>query len=186
MSGPVMETARLRLREMQDSDAAFILELLNDPGFLENIGDKGVRTLDDAVAYMRNGPVASYAANGFGLYTVELRGSDAAIGICGLVRRETLPHADIGYAFLPQHRGHGYAVEAARATLDYGHREFLLDPILAIVSVGNDSSMRVLNRIGLQQTGLISLAENAPEVAMFSTLPARAPQQPDRGSAVPI
>jgi RimJ/RimL family protein N-acetyltransferase len=170
MSGTlILETERLRLREIVESDAPFILELLNDPAFVANIGDKGVRTVDDAVAYIQNGPRASYEANGFGLFTVELRGSETAIGMCGLVRRDTLPHVDIGYAFLPQHCGQGYAVEAARATLEYGQREFLLDPILAIVSVGNDASMRLLNKIGLQHTGLNKLADDAPYVALFST-----------------
>lgn len=154
---------------MEEADAAFILALLNDPAFVANIGDKGVRTMEDASAYIREGPVASYAANGFGLFLVELCSDAVPVGMCGLIRRDTLPHVDIGYAFLPEYCGRGYAVEAARATLALGQREFMLDPILAIVSPDNEPSMKLLNKIGLQQTGLIKLAENAPDVALFST-----------------
>jgi RimJ/RimL family protein N-acetyltransferase len=169
MAGPVIVTERLVLRELVETDAEFILDLLNDPDFLLHIGDKGVRTLDDARAYIRNGPVASYAANGHGLYHVSLKDGGVAVGICGLVRRPTLPDADIGYAFLPSHRGLGYAKEAARATLRYATATLGLQSVLAIVSPGNDTSIRLLRNIGMIEKGRTVLDGATDEVLVFSS-----------------
>ncbi|MGH8028873.1 MAG: GNAT family N-acetyltransferase, partial [Arenimonas sp.] len=110
-------TARLRLRLLAEGDADFALELLNDAGFLAHIGDKGVRTREDARAYLCNGPLASYAAHGFGLWGVEPREGGALLGMCGLLQRDWLDAPDLGYAFLPAARGRGIAREAAEATL---------------------------------------------------------------------
>src|SRR4051812_3493153 len=118
--GTVLETKRLRLRRLFPADAPFILRLLNEPSWLRFIGDRGVRTLDDARNYIVNGPQQMYHSAGFGLFLVELRESCLAIGMCGLLRRATLPDVDIGFAFLPEHWGQGYAFEAAQATLRYG------------------------------------------------------------------
>src|SRR5690606_38235364 len=101
----VLETQRLVLRRLSAADAPFVLELLNDPAWLEHIGDRGVRTLDDARAYLAAGPVAMYAEHGFGLYLVEVREDGAPAGICGLVRRDFLDDVDLGFAFLPRYRG---------------------------------------------------------------------------------
>src|SRR6187549_3783400 len=115
----VLETERLCLQHLTADDQAFILKLLNEPGFLQNIGDRGVRSLEDAVGYIEKGPRTSYAKNGFGLYRVSLKESGEAIGMCGLIKRDTLPDVDIGYAFLPRYWGNGYALEAAEATMAY-------------------------------------------------------------------
>ena len=117
---PVLETERLRLFELSEhapGDTAFVLEMLNDPDFLRYIGDRGVHSLAQAVDYLRDGPVASYRLNGFGLYRVERREDGAAVGMCGLIKRPPLAHPDLGYALLPRFRGHGYVAEAARAVL---------------------------------------------------------------------
>src|ERR1043166_3210050 len=111
----VLETDRLLLRWLNDDDAPFILELLNDPSFIRFIGDKGVRTLDDARNYILNGPVASYEKFGYGLYATELKDGSVPIGMCGILKRDTLPHPDIGFAFLPRYWNKGYAFESAAA-----------------------------------------------------------------------
>lgn len=144
----IVETPRTTLRRLTEDDAPFIHELVNDPDFLRFIGDKGVRTLDDARAYLRGGPLASYAKHGFGLFRVARKPDDRPIGFCGLLRREYLRAADIGYAFLPAHRGQGYAVEAGTAVLDYGHRVHRLAHVLAMTHPDNEDSVRVLDRLG--------------------------------------
>lgn len=148
--GKVMETDRLILRRLNTDDAPFILELVNDPDWLRYIGDKGVRNLDDARAYIENGPMAMYARVGFGLFRVELKAGGTPIGMCGLIKRETLPDIDVGFAFLPQFRANGYGREAARATLDYGRNVVGLKRIIAITSPDNDASGRLLEAVGLR------------------------------------
>jgi [ribosomal protein S5]-alanine N-acetyltransferase len=146
----MIETERLVLRHLEESDAPFILELLNDPSFLQYIGDKGVRTLDDARAYIRDGPVSSYATHGHGLNHVALKESGEAIGMCGLLRRPTLEHPDIGFAFLPTYWGQGYALEAAQAVMEHGRSVLGIEHVVAIASPDNVSSARLLNRVGLR------------------------------------
>src|SRR5262249_33846617 len=116
----ILETQRLTIRHLVEDDAAFILELLNEPAFIQYIGDRGVRTSEDAVQYILNGPVASYARNGFGLYAVELKDSHVPIGMCGLLKRDSLDDVDIGFAYLERFRGQGYGYEAAAAMMEYG------------------------------------------------------------------
>src|SRR5215471_7803847 len=130
----VLETERLILRKLSLDDAEFVFELLNEPSFLRYIGDKSVRSLDDARAYILDGPVDSYERNGFGLYKVEMKDTGTPIGICGLLKRDTLPHADIGFAFLPAYWSKGYAFESAAAVINYARNVLKLDRILAITS----------------------------------------------------
>jgi ribosomal-protein-alanine N-acetyltransferase len=146
----VFETPRLVVRHLEERDAAFVLTLVNDPAWLEFIGDKGVRTLDDARTYLRNGPIDMYARHGHGLYCVESKASGEAIGMCGLIKRDTLPDVDLGYAFLPQARGGGYAFEAASATMNYARETLNLQRVLAIVSPGNTRSIALLERLGFR------------------------------------
>ena len=146
----VLETHRLILRRLEERDAEFVFTLVNDPAWLQFIGDKGVRTLDDAHAYLRNGPMAMYAQHGHGLYCVESKASGEAIGMCGLIRRDTLPDVDLGYAFLPQARGGGYAYEAASATKTYARETLNFQRVLAIVSPGNASSIALLEKLGFR------------------------------------
>ena len=163
----VLETERLALRKLSSDDAEFILELLNEPSFIRNIGDKGVRTRDDAVQYIQNGPVASYERFGFGLYLVQLKGSGVPIGICGLLKRETLQDIDVGFAFLPRFWSKGYAVESAAAVMDHGRSVLGIGRIVAITAPENYGSIKVLEKIGLRFEGVIRLSEGEPEIKFF-------------------
>ena len=165
----VLDTQRLSLREFSLEDDSFVLELLNEPGFLRFIGDKGVRTVGDARAYLEKGPLESYRRNGFGLYAVCLRGRGTAapLGMCGLVTREGLHDPDIGFAFLARHWGRGYAVEAAAAILEHGTRTLQLPRIVAITSPDNVGSIRVLENIGLKFVRLMRLTEDSKPVKLF-------------------
>jgi RimJ/RimL family protein N-acetyltransferase len=165
----VIETDRLVLRRLSTDDAEFINELLNQPSFLRYIGDKEVRNNADAVRYIQTGPIASYERFGFGLYLVELKETGASIGICGLLKRDSLPDVDVGFAFLPSHWSQGYAFESASAVMTYGREVLGLRRIVAITSPDNDSSIRLLERIGLRFERLIKLSEDQSEVRLFGS-----------------
>jgi len=162
----MLQTERLTLRELTGDDAPFILELLNEEGFLRYIGDKGVRDLDDARDYIAEGPVDSYGRNGFGLYASCLKGM--AIGICGLVRRDTLPDPDLGFAFLSRYGSQGYAVESAKAVLEFGRDRLKLPRIVAITSPDNTRSIAVLEKVGLKFDRCLTLSEGAAPVRLFT------------------
>ena len=164
----VLETERLILRRLSTDDAEFVLKLLNEPSFLRYIGDRGVRNLEDAAQYILNRLVTSYERNGFGLYLVELRESGIPIGISGLVKRDTLPDADIGFAFLPAYWSQGYAFESAAAVMNYAREVLGLNRILAITSPDNEASAKLLGKIGLRFERLIRLSEDAEEVKLFT------------------
>ena len=164
----VIETERLILRRLTVDDAPFILTLLNEPSFLRYIGDKKVRTLEDARQYMLNGPVASYEQNGFGLGLVELKESHTAIGICGLVKREELPDPDIGFALLPDYWNKGFAFEAAAAVLHDARERLSLQRILAITFLDNESSIKLLERLGFRFETVMKLSEDREPVKLFS------------------
>ncbi|MGL4447565.1 MAG: GNAT family N-acetyltransferase [Shewanella sp.] len=163
----IARTSRLILRQLSLEDAAFILVLLNSQGFVENIGDKGVRTLKDAKAYLQQGPLQSYVEHGFGLYAVVLAENGFSIGICGLLKRSTLDAVDLGYAFLPQYWGNGYAFEAAKAALEQGHA-LGIERIVALVSSDNLASKALLNKLGLTFEKVVQLEPSAPVVELFS------------------
>jgi RimJ/RimL family protein N-acetyltransferase len=165
----VLETDRLVLRRLAPDDAPFILELLNDASFIRFIGDKGVRTIDDARRYILNGPVASYELFGFGLYAVDLKESNVPIGMCGILKRDTLPHPDIGFAFLPAYWNKGFAFESAAAVMTYARNTLSLDRVLAITSPDNEASAKLLGKIGLRFERMIKLSDDAPEVKLFTT-----------------
>lgn len=163
-------TERLRLRELDEDDAGFMLEMLNLPDFLRFIGDRGVRDLEQSRAYLRNGPIASYARHGFGMYLVEPREGGAPIGLCGLVARDGLPAPDIGFAFLPAYYGRGLAFEAAAATLAHARDTLGLARIVAIVSPGNARSLALLRRLGLGEAGRVRLpGKEEEDLLMFET-----------------
>ncbi|MCS3456734.1 GNAT family N-acetyltransferase [Aeromonas rivuli] len=163
----MIHTDRLSLRELDASDAPFILELLNDPDFHRFIGDRGVRDLAGAEQYIQQGPRVSYGQHGFGLYLVARKSDGAKLGICGLVKRDTLPCEDIGYAFLPAYRGQGYGIEAAKAALQDGRERLGIVRVIAIVTPGNQSSLALLAKLGLVQRGLIRLSEDADECLLL-------------------
>ncbi|QJR36539.1 GNAT family N-acetyltransferase [Gemmatimonas groenlandica] len=165
----MLSTERLTLDPLTYSDAEFIVELLTDPDWLRYIGDRGVRTVHDARGYLENGPMASYATNGFGLYRVSLRESGVPIGMCGLLKRDALPDVDIGFAFLPAYRGQGYAFEAAAAIVADARDRLGMTRILAIVTPGNVGSIRVLQKLGMSQDGIVRMQAGGDALCLFVT-----------------
>jgi len=162
-----LDTERLILRELSTDDAEFILRLLNEPSFIRFIGDKGVRNLEDARQYILTGPTASYQQHGFGLYLVLLKPNDEPIGMCGLLKRATLPDVDIGFAFVPESWRHGYAFESASAVFNYGKDVLKLPRIVAITNKDNDASARLLEKLGLRYERLIDLNGNGDVTKLF-------------------
>jgi ribosomal-protein-alanine N-acetyltransferase len=164
----VCETARLRLRHLLDSDAPFILELLNEPDFIRNIGDREVRTLEDARRYIQHGPMVSYSQHGFGLFLVELRDSSESVGICGLLKRDYLQDVDVGFALRESHRGKGYAFEAAQAAMRHGQEDLGISRIVAITSPDNRASMNVLRKLGLEFERGIRIPDQSRDTRLFT------------------
>jgi RimJ/RimL family protein N-acetyltransferase len=162
----ILETERLILRHVVPGDAGFILDILNQPSFIQFIGDRGVRDLAHAREYIESRFTKSYRDHGFGMYTVELKVDGSPLGICGLVSRDTLPHPDIGFAFLPQYWSKGYAREAAEASLKHAKEMLGIKRVLAITSKDNDSSGKLLERIGLRFEKLIIQGDE--ELKLFS------------------
>jgi len=167
----VADTERLTLRRIEDGDAAFILELVNDPDWLRYIGDRGVRTVEDAREYIRQGPLESYSRFGFGLYRVEEKGTGAPVGICGLLKRDSLEDADLGFAILPRFRRRGYAKEAAAAVLALGAESFGLSRILAVTDPDNDRSIGLLETLGFRFERTARLAPGDTELRLFARTP---------------
>jgi ribosomal-protein-alanine N-acetyltransferase len=166
----VIETERLSLREMSEADAGFMLEVLNDPGFVRFVGDRGVRTLEGAARYIDERFVVSYRQNGFGLWLAETKDGKAPAGICGLLQRGMpVPGVEIGYAFLPPFRSRGYAYEASAAVTAYAREVLDLPRLYAVVNPDNAVSIRVLEKLGMKFERAVRLSAEEPEVSLFST-----------------
>ena len=179
----ILETERLRLREFTPDDCDFIIALLNSPGWLQFIGDRNVRNHEQAIHYLENGPLKNYQVNGYGLYMVEKKNSveesatavsytgkpatATAVGMCGILNRDTLDCPDIGFAFLPDFSGMGYALEIARATLVYAKEKLGLPKIAAITLPGNVRSIRLLEKLGLNFRNTIRSAKDE-ELLLYS------------------
>jgi RimJ/RimL family protein N-acetyltransferase len=163
----LLETQRLTLREFSTDDAGFILRLLNEPTFLRFIGDKRVRTLEDARQYIRSGPIESYARNGFGLYLVQLKTTHISLGMCGLLKRESLTDVDIGFAFLPEFWNQGFAFEAAKAVMLYARDVLKLPRIVAITNKDNDASGKLLEKLGMRFDRMINLTGDESEIKLY-------------------
>jgi RimJ/RimL family protein N-acetyltransferase len=164
----ILETERLLLRQFTTDDAQFIFELLNEPSWIQNIGDRNIRTMEDAPAYIVNGPRASYEKNGFGLWLIVLKETGESIGMCGLIRRDNLEDVDIGYALLPKFWSKGYAVEAARAVKDYAKNVIGLKRLVAIVDPANEGSIRVLEKLGLSYERTVRLSADDIDLKLFA------------------
>lgn len=162
-----LETDRLVLRRLTPADAPFIVELLNDPDWIRYIGDRGVRTAEQAADYIERGPAAMYARHGFGLYLTELKDGGAPIGLCGLIRRDFLDDADIGFAFLPRYRGVGYAREAAEAVVRHA-AALGLRRLVAIATKDNERSARLLERLGLRFERMVAYPGEQEELRLFA------------------
>lgn len=168
--GLPFETERLFVRPMQVDDAAFILELLNEPSFLENIGDKGVRTLEDALGYIQSAGWDNYSTHGFGMNTVELSDASTRIGICGLLQRDSLDQPDLGFAYLEAFHGQGFATEAGRGMLQVAREALSLPTVCAFTAVTNEPSVHVLEKLGLKGGASRLLTDDGPEIRYFERL----------------
>mgnify|MGYP000938773809 CR=1 FL=1 len=166
----VLETERLQLRHLSIDDAPFILELVNEPAWLRFIGDKGVRSLDDARGYILGGPVDSYARHGFGLYHTARKADGLPVGICGLLKRPALEDVDIGFAFFERFWGNGFATEAAAAVKHHARHDIGLTRLAAITDPTNAASIRVLQRLGLTFRERIRLEGDSPELDLMTCL----------------
>jgi RimJ/RimL family protein N-acetyltransferase len=166
---PIIETERLTLRKLTIDDAAFMLGLLNQPSFIQFIGDRGVRTLEDARNIIQTRYMAAYERLGFGIYLTQLKESQTPIGICGLVKRNGLDDVDIGYAFLPQYWSQGYASESASAVLAYARNTLGIRRILGITMPDNIGSIRVLEKAGLKFERMIQLPGEKTELKLFAS-----------------
>ncbi|HVU16589.1 MAG TPA: GNAT family N-acetyltransferase [Candidatus Didemnitutus sp.] len=164
---PVLETPRLFLRPITAADSAFILELMNEPPYLENIGDRGVRSVVDAARYIEEKFVAAYARHGFGLYLVVTKADMIPIGICGLLKRDVLDHPDLGYAYQQRHWSQGHGTEAARATVELAQKTFALPYLHGVVAPTNARSIRLLERLGMKYLRIIALPGNPQESALY-------------------
>ncbi len=146
----IIETQRLQIQEVNLEDGSFIFDLLNSPGWIEFIGNRGIDTIADAEAYIQNPLIEGYQKDGFGLYKMVLKESEKPIGMCGLIDRSDLPHVDIGFAILPEYQGKGYTFEAAKATMEYGASTLGLEVIWGITGPSNIKSQRLLEKLGLK------------------------------------
>ena len=162
-----LNTARLKLREFTCDDAPFMLRLLNEPSFIENIADRGVRNLGQAGAYLENGPITSYRLNGFGFWAVVANETGDVIGMCGLVKRNSLPDPDLGYAFLPEYFGQGHAFEACCASITAAFQEFALPRLLAIVNPDNTPSRRLLEKLGFALQSIREVNPGEPALCIY-------------------
>ena len=160
MSEVIVATSqRLTLRHLNAEDAAFCLELYNTPAFIEFIGDKNIRSISDAKCYIEDSPLRGYQEHGFSMFCVELSDTRERVGVCGLIRRATLPGVDLGFGFLPAHWGKGYAQEASRTMIEYARDTLALEQLLAITSLDNDRSINTLSRLGFEFSRLLDLPE---------------------------
>ena len=164
----IVETQRLRLRTLEADDAVFYLGLVNDPAFIEFIGDRKIRTVDAAREAIVAGPAAMQAARGHSIYLVELKETGEPLGMSGLIKRDTLEEVDIGYAFLPQHCGKGYAYEAGAAVVEHARRDIGLERLLAITSPGNATSIALLAKLGFGFDKVVHLTEDDPGTNLYS------------------
>ena len=166
----IFETNRLLISKLSITDAPFILELTNTPDWLRYIGDRGIKNLADAENYIVKGPMASYTKWNHGLYRVSLKETGVAIGMCGIIQRDTLADKDIGFALLPEYAGHGYAKEAAEATMNYARQVLGIRKIVAITLPTNQRSIDLLNKLGMKYEQLISFPGSNEELMLFTSV----------------
>lgn len=166
-----IETNRLIVRELTPRDSSFIFKLLNQPSWIKYIGDKGVRSIEDAEKYIRNGPISMYTRLGFGLFAVELAASAEPIGICGLIKRDELEDADLGFAFLEHFWGNGYALEAATAVMEFA-KGLGFTKVVAITTLDNEASVKLLEKIDFRFDRVIRLAAGDEALRLYFWQPA--------------
>jgi len=163
----MLETERLRLRKMTLDDAGLMLAVWNDPAFVRHVGDRGIRTTEDARDAMQKGALHLYEEYGYGPYRIGLKEDDTPIGICGLFRRDGLDEPDIGYSTLPDYCGKGYAFEAAAAVVDYAFAELSLERLIAIISPGNEASLSLIRKLGFEFENMHNMPDDDDAVCIF-------------------
>jgi len=163
----ILQTKRLLLRELNLNDSPFIVKLLNSPSWLKYIGDRGVKSEEDAKVYLQNGPLLSYEKHGFGLYLVELLSSKVPIGMCGILKRDSLEHPDLGFAFLSEYTGQGYAFEIANATVSYAKDKIGISTLFAITLPHNRSSIRLLEKIGMKYIDIVKSPDGKDDLNLY-------------------
>lgn len=164
----ILETERLILRQFTIDDTKFILELVNSQGWIANIGDRNIKTNEQAKVYLQNGPLKSYGTNGFGLWLVEVKSDKTPIGMCGIIKRDDIENPDIGFAFLPAFTGKGFAYEIANATMTFAISTLKLPAIFAITIPANKRSIKLLEKIGLRFSKTLDFANDNQELMLFS------------------
>jgi [ribosomal protein S5]-alanine N-acetyltransferase len=164
----IMITERLLIRKLTFDDSSFIVKLLNSPGWLRYIGDRGVKTEEDAKVYLQNGPLLSYEENGFGLYLVGLLETGEPIGMCGILKRDSLVHPDLGYSLLPEFTGKGYAYEAANAVIQYAGERFGIKTLLAITMPENTASIKLLEKVGMKYNGVVKSPDGKESLNLYN------------------
>lgn len=160
-------TERLRLRRAREDDAAMMLTIWNDPDFIRHVGDRGIRTLDEAAQVLREGALKMWDELGYGPYRVSLRDGGEPMGVCGLFKRDNLDDPDIGYGFLPQYRGKGFAYEAAEAVAAHARDHMALPGFKAIVSPENTVSIRLLEKLGMVPEGTIRMPGEDEDILLY-------------------
>src|SRR5450432_323428 len=163
----ILETERTSVRQLNMEDGNFIIRLLNSPAWLEFIGDRNIKTNEDAEKYLTEGPIKSYAVNGFGLCLVELKQKKIPIGICGIIKRDFLDYPDLGFAFLPEYIGSGYGYESAVGMIHYARETLRIKEMLAITALHNERSIALLLKIGFEQVKNIQWKEGGEESKLF-------------------
>lgn len=163
------ETDRLVLRPFNLDDADFVLAMFNDPSFIRFIGDREVRTLEDAEAYIVERFLGFYDGDGIGPWVAELRSTGMPIGFFSLFRRDWLDDVDLGFALLPGHRSNGYAAEGARAMIAFARDTVGLERLVAIVSTGNEASIRLLDRLGFKRDQVVRSPGESTDLLLFVT-----------------
>ena len=166
-AAPRLLTRRLELRWLTEDDAGLMLEIWNDPDFIRHVGDRGVRSVEQALAAMKD-TLAMYRTHGYGAYRIAPLGGGPAMGICGLFKREILDQPDIGYGLLPSWRGRGYTLEAARAVMHEARAGLGLERVNAIVSPDNRRSVRLLEKIGMQSQGAIRMPGEDTDILLYA------------------
>ena len=168
MTSLIAETDRLRIRKLTTDDADFILRLVNEPSFLENIGDKGVRDLEDAKRFILEGPWAQHGHRGYGQFALELKEDGSVVGVGGLLFREKLDISDLGVAVLPEHWRQGFGYEAALAIMEYGRTELGIDTICGLTSEHNHASIKALEKLGMSYRETVAMSDDDPGTLLYS------------------
>ncbi len=156
----IAETPRLNIRELSIDDAAFVLALTNEPSTIENIGDKGLRSVADAERFIREGPWTRQQKPGYGQFAIELKQGGDLIGVCGILYRVKLDLTDVGFALMPKYWRQGFAFEAAKAVMTYAHSDLSVENIVGLTSDNNTASINLLKKLGMSFETMVSMSDD--------------------------